>query len=631
MKERVFYLVRIYLFMVLALILAKPVFMLYNHANHPFTAHEVMQVMSHGITLDLSTALYLIVVPFLVTLLSVWLWRWNGLRQLLKGYYVLVAFLLALAFVADTSLYEFWGFKLDASVLPYLSTPKEAFASVSFWYLLIRILVIVLVAWILYKIMVLLTPVERERRRSIRQIGYSGGRSTQRGLFHISPVKMAGTRLIATVVGLLLIPLFVIGMRGGTSVSTSNVGQVYFSQNQFLNHAAVNPVFSFLSSIGKSGDYIVSYDYMTDEECRQLTDGLYYTDSTGADTLLTTQRPNIVLIVMESCGGQFTEIGGHSEITPRLNQLAHEGISFSECYANSWRTDKGMVSILSGYPSFPVTSIMKVPEKSRKMPSIARSLQQAGYQNTFYYGGDINFTNMRSYVLGTGYDQLLWKSDFSSEEQQTCQWGVRDDIMFDTLLRDIKAEKGSHWMKTLLTLSSHEPWDVPTKVLDDEVYNAFNYLDQCIGRFIDALRQTPAWQNTLVVILPDHGYRYKGIDEATRLYNHIPMLWVGGAVKQPVVIDRLCNQSDLAATLLGQLGISHDDFRFSRDILSSSYTHPVAWHTSTDCLSLYDSTGWMAYDLDAQTMIAQEGSDGQRLLQRARALLQLTSHDLKQK
>ena len=239
---------------------------------------------------------------------------------------------------------------------------------------------------------------------------------------------------------------------------------------------------------------------------------------------------------------------------------------------------------------------------------------------------------MRSYVLGTGYDRLTWKSDFSREEQTTSQWGVKDEIMFDTLLRDIKNEQtGKPWMKTLLTLSSHEPWDVPTKVLDDEVYNAFNYLDQCIGRFIDALRKTPAWQHTLIVILPDHGYRYKGIDEATRLYNHIPMLWVGGAVRQPVVIDRLCNQSDLAATLLGQMGINHDDFRFSRDILSSSYRQPMAYHTSTSCVSVYDSTGWMAYDLDANSVITSEGDDTERLLRLSRALLQLTSYDLKEK
>ena len=598
MKKRAIYLLKFYLVTIALFVVAKWAFMLV--CGDGLSVSDYATVAWHGLSLDLSTALYFFALPFLLTTISLWV---RVPRYVYLVYNGVVAIAFALAFVADTSLYPFWHFKLDASCLQYLETPTEAMASVTTWYLLGRsviLMILVLLIW----------------------VALSWWRT------HFKPVHH---RLLGTLAALLLIGPIVIGIRGGLGESTTNIGQVYFSQNQFLNHAAVNPVFSFLSSIGKSGDYIVSYDYMTDEECRKLTDGLYYTDSTGADTLLTTQRPNIVLIVMESCGGQFTEIGGHSEITPRLNQLAHEGISFSECYANSWRTDKGMVSILSGYPSFPVTSIMKVPEKSRKMPSIARSLQQAGYQNTFYYGGDINFTNMRSYVLGTGYDQLLWKSDFSSEEQQTCQWGVRDDIMFDTLLRDIKAEKGSHWMKTLLTLSSHEPWDVPTKVLDDEVYNAFNYLDQCIGRFIDALRKTPAWQNTLVVILPDHGYRYKGIDEATRLYNHIPMLWVGGAVKQPVVIDRLCNQSDLAATLLGQLGISHDDFRFSRDILSSSYTHPVAWHTSTDCLSLYDSTGWMAYDLEANSIIAHEGDDSQRQLQQARALLQLTSHDLKQK
>ena len=131
--------IRIYVFLVLVLILAKPIFMLYHQANHPFTFGDVMQVMGHGITLDLSTALYLIIVPFLLTLLSIWLWSWNGIFRLLKIYYVIIAFALSLAFVSDTSLYEFWGFKLDASVLPYLSTPKEAFASVSVWYLLVRV------------------------------------------------------------------------------------------------------------------------------------------------------------------------------------------------------------------------------------------------------------------------------------------------------------------------------------------------------------------------------------------------------------------------------------------------------------------------------------------------------------
>ena len=603
MRQRLFYLFKFYFITVLIFILAKIVFMIACREGHEFTLVDMGDVVKHGLSLDFSTALYFLIIPFLITMISVW-WKSKVLTIILKAYYLIISLAFALAFVADTSLYPFWGFKLDASCLQYLETPSEAMASVSKGYLMIRVLVFLAIVIAIDSIYKFLLNSKFPASSNLR------------------------SKIIASIIYLLLIPVMIIGIRGGFGESTTNIGQVYFSTNQFLNHSAVNPIFSFLSSTSKSGNYIVSYDYMSEQECGNLTNGLFFTNSNNADTLLTTQRPNIVLIVMESCGGQFTSLGGHSEITPNLNQLGTEGINFSECYANSWRTDKGMVSILSGYPSFPVTSVMKIPEKSRKMPSITRSLQNAGYKNTFYYGGDINFTNMRSYVLGIGYDFLRWKADYSLQDQLSCRWGVNDETMFQSLLEDIMSEKSEHWMKTLLTLSSHEPWDVPTRNLDDEVYNAFNYLDHCIGRFVNDLRKSPVWVNTLVIILPDHGYRYKGVGEMTRIYNHIPMLWIGGAVRKPTVIDRICNQSDLAATLLGQMGIAHDDFRFSRDVISSDYRYPLAYHNSTSCVSVIDSTGFIAYDLDAQTLIANESTDTERLLEMTRALLQLTSHDL---
>ena len=324
MKERALYLLKYYLVTIVLFVVAKGVFML--ACGDGLTIGDYAAVVWNGLSLDLSTALYFFGLPFLLTALSLWI-RVPRYVYLIYNGVVAVAF--ALAFVADTSLYPFWHFKLDASCLQYLETPTEAMASVTIWYLLGRLVILLILVFLIW-------------------IALSWMRT------HFKPVRH---RLLGTLGALLLVGPIVIGIRGGLGESTTNIGQVYFSQNQFLNHAAVNPVFSFLSSIGKSGDYM------------------------GAATLLTTQRPNIVLIVMESCGGQFTEIGGHPKITPRLNQLASEGVSFSECYANSWRTDKGMVSILSGYPAFPVTSIMKVPEKSRKMPSIAHSLQQAGYEN----------------------------------------------------------------------------------------------------------------------------------------------------------------------------------------------------------------------------------------------------------
>ena len=208
---------------------------------------------------------------------------------------------------------------------------------------------------------------------------------------------------------------------------------------------------------------------------------------------------------------------------------------------------------------------------------------------------------------------------------------MRDDLVFSRLLRDIKAEAPSagRWMRTVLTLSSHEPWDVPEQVLDDKVYNAFHYLDRCLGTFIDSLRQTPQWRDLLVVILPDHGVRYKDIGETTRLYNHIPMLWLGGAVRSVRSISQVCNQSDLPATLLGQLGLPHDEFTFSRDVVSRNYRRPMAYHTFVNGMTLIDADSFMAYDLDAGACLAHEGpTPPDSLLPRAKALLQLTSHDL---
>jgi phosphoglycerol transferase MdoB-like AlkP superfamily enzyme len=602
MKKRILFLLAVLILTMMFFVVAKIVFMLCNYSSQSFTVSDMALVIGHGLSLDFSTSLYVLALPFLLVVISLWL---PLSRWLFKAYFLLVAVAMALAFVADTSLYAFWNFKLDASCLQYLETPTDAVASVTRGYLIARFLIFSVISSLIFGAYYYI----EKTFRPTEKVSFSSS-------------------LKETVFFFLLIPFIIIGIRGGLGESTTNIGQVYFSQNQFLNHAAVNPVFSFLASMDKSGDYIQSYDFFSEEELRKHTAGLFDTKSEVPDTLLNTTRPNIVVVVMESCGGQFTSLGGHLEITPRLNQLADEGVFFSECYANSWRTDKGLVSILSGYPAFPVASVMKIPEKSRKLPSIAASLSSEGYAASFFYGGDINFTNMRSYVMGTGYGQLKWKADYSQEEQRSAQWGVRDDLMFGSLLDEIRNETSEHWMKTLLTLSSHEPWDVPTKELDDEVYNAFNYLDRCVGNFIDSLRQMPIWKDLLVIILPDHGYRYKGINETTRLYNHIPLIWVGGAVSKPQRIEAVCNQSDLAATLLGQMGMDHSAFTFSRDVVSRNYQRPFAYHTYNNGMTVYDSTGFVAYDLDAEKVIASEGGHTDSLLQLSRALLQQTTQDL---
>lgn len=602
MKERVGFLMKTYLWTVIVFIIAKVGFMLCCKNGHEFTTGDVWQVIAHGLSLDLSTALYALIIPFLLTIVSVWWKNEKILKWSLRIYFIIIAIAFALAFVADTSLYPFWGFKLDASCLQFLDTPGDMAASVSTGYLLLRLVILAIIAWVIYK-------------------GYPKG-----GIAAENSKLSVLSSALETAFYIICIPLIVIGIRGGLDESTTNVGQVYYSQNQFLNHSAVNPVFSFLSSFEKTANNIVDYSFYTDDECNKLMEGLYPTTSVDTDTLLTTERPNIVIVLMESAGDFL------ADVMPNLQRLKAEGINFSNCYGNTWRTDRGTVCTYSGYPSFPTSSVMKMPKKTNHLPSIASSLQQEGYHTYYLYGGDINFTNMRSYLIATGWEKLTWKADYNSEEQNSANWGVRDDITFGTLYQQITSmPQDEHYLIGFSTLSSHQPWDVPVKKYEEEVPNAFYYLDQCIGDFINKLKQTPQWKNLLIVFLPDHSIDYGPYTESEPLRNKIPLVWTGGAVKAHQDIATYCNQTDLAATLLAQLRLPHDNFLWSRDVLSKSYKYPFATHNFNNGFSLTDSTGFMAYDLESQQVMTNKSSETSRLEKMGKAILQATTKDLKEK
>lgn len=605
MKKRIAY-ISLYFFTVLLIfILQKPLFMLYNGSiEKGFGFADYMQVMVHGASLDAATAGYLTAFPFLLVLISIW-FRKFPLKKILYGYYILVAALISIIFVVDMALYTFWGFKLDASVFLYIDSPKEALASVSVGFILLRVLAILLLialnSWVLLKI----TP----------------------------SVLTATRKRIAGTAGMLLLGgvLFII-IRGGVTESTSNIGQVYFSNEPFLNHSAVNPDFSLLSSMGKSQDFASEFNFFDEEKRAALFDGLYpTTDGDSIIQVLNTKRPNILIILMEGFGGAFVEpLGGLPDVTPHFNRLSKEGIFFTNCYANSFRTDRGTVCTFSGYLGLPTASVMKIPAKSRTLPAIAEGLSKAGYKTDFLYGGDINFTNMKSYLLSTGYQRLTANTDFSLAEQTSNAWGVNDDITFEYLYNQLRNRKEEGpWHTAFLTLSSHEPFEVPYHRLEDKIPNAFAYTDECLGKFIDRLKQTPAWKDLLVICLPDHGFYYprEGSNAMPRFY-HIPLLWLGGAVKQPMQVDKIMNQTDLAATLLGQLGLEHTAFTFSRNVLGSDYKYPFAFYSFNNGFSFRDSTGVTVFDNNSGSILFDEPEADESRLDKGKAILQTVYDDL---
>lgn len=583
--------------------------MLYHALENSSSLTDYLQVILHGVLLDCTISGYLTVIPLLCVLVSIWQ-PGTVYKKILKGYFLIIAILVAAIYAVDVALYGYWGFRLDATLFFYLQSPKDAMASVPLKTFALQLVMFAAYAWVIYWLFKrLIIP-----------------------LFPSTPVhrRLGGTIGILLVGGILFIPI-----RGGITTSTANVGMVYFSKNQFLNHAAINPTFSLIASMSKQQDFAAQFNFFPEEErleryatLTQYNDSL--TNNAEKIKLLTTDRPNILIILLESFTANAIEaVGGEAGITPNLNKLSKEGITFTNMYANSFRTDRGLVAVLNGYLAQPTTSIMKYPAKSQTLPSIAKSLGEQGYTADMLYGGDINFTNMQSYFFGSGYSKITADRDFPLSSRLS-KWGANDDITFSHLYESIRErDEKTPWLSTFLTLSSHEPFEVPFHHLEDPYLNSVAFTDSCIGSFVDKLKEQPVWKNTLIVLISDHGYRYPSpmLDYEPRRF-HIPMIWLGGAVKEPAIIDIYANQTDLAATLLSQLNLPHDQFTFSRDILDAGYPK-YSFYTFSNGFGFIDSTGVSVYDNESNRPLLEEPStDSQTRLDKGKVLLQTLYDDL---
>lgn len=595
-----------YVRLVLLFLIQKPLFMLYTGAlGHGYALHDWFDVMWHGLSIDLAVAAYLTAFPLLLVIVSIWYSR-CPVKKIWIIYDCIIAVVLALIFCGDTVLYPFWGYKLDSGVFFYLRTPVEAFASIEVWQTVLALAAVLLLTWVIWRFLAIaLKPQD-------------------------IPFNTVLIRIPVTLFYLFMAPLLLLAVRGGLKESTMNVGHAYYSSDQYLNHSAVNPAFSLLSSVSKTENYSEWYDYLTESERSRLFEGLYPTSDSLTENLLNTDRPNVLVLVMEGFGGAFVNaISGIPDVSPCLDSLINQGVFFSNCYAGSFRTDRGLVCVMNGHPGLPVTSIMKLPSKSANLPSLPGKLLEKGYTTRFMYGGDINFTNMKSWLYGTGFQHVVSDIDFTPQERHTHAWGVQDGITFNRLLADISEHKDSLWFEAFLSLSSHEPFDVPYSRLDDKICNAFAYTDSCIGAFVEKLRNTPVWDNLLLVIVPDHGFRYpqEGPTYSPSVH-HIPLLWLGGAVREPKRIDRFIAQSDMAATILGQLGIDHSDFRFSRNVLAADYQYPFSFYTFNNGFCFIDSTGVTLFDDDASSCVLNDPDDSLIRIERGKAILQTLYDDL---
>lgn len=601
MWNRIKYLLSYFVLIWAYFLVQKPIFMACN-ASKDYSIGDYLSVMWHGAGLDATTTGYLTILPFVLTVASVW-FRHMPFRKIMTPYYIVVMLLISVIFVSDLSLFAFWESKLDASVFIYIDSPKNAMASVSGAYIAARVALMLGLTALMSGLLWLVTP------------------------RNLTKINMIGQQLLTTLCALPVGALLFLVIRGGIRVSTANVGDAYFSTDQYLNLSAINPAFNLFASTERQARYEDEFNFYDEERRATLMKGLYPKSDEGTEYVLNTSRPNILVIFMESFGATMIErLGGEKGVAPNLERLADEGVFFSRIFANSFRTDRGTVCTFSGYPGLPTLSLMKVSNLCQSLPNIARTLGDAGYTTDFLYGGDINFTNMQGYLRAGGFHTITSQDDFSMSDRNYSKWGVPDGLTFNRLFDMLKEREGAKkpWFTAFLTLSSHEPFEVPFKKFDDAHYNAFAYTDHCIGEFIKRFKKTPQWKNTLIVLLPDHGTPYpKEGERFSPRYFRIPMIWAGGAVSRKMTVEKIMNQTDLAATLLAQLGLKHGDFKFSRNVLSESYNSPFAFYSFVNGFCFLDNTGVSVYDNASNKVFFNVAPEGDSLrVEKGKAILQ---------
>lgn len=579
MRKRLLFLGCYLLVWMLYFILFRMIFLAYHYPQlSVLSFSDIFGIFINASSLDLSSAAYLSIIPFLLVMLSS-IFSPHIIRPIMKGYTFVLITLVSLIQTIDLEVFRAWGFHLDNTPLMYLNSPGEMIASSlsSPLWLLFFILFVVCFAFC-----------------------YMAGKWIDKSFRNMQASKIYWAPLYLGLTALLIIP-----MRGGLQLAPINQSSVYFSTIPFANQASINPFWNFMFSLLEESNSHKGnpYTMLPQEEANQLVKSMYScTSADSTSNLLNTKRPNIVLIIWESFTAKaVAALDGKPGVTPHFNNLVKEGVLFSHMYATGTRSDKGLAGILSGYPAQPTESIINIPDKSRNLSGLPNTLKDYGYNSAYYYGGEIDFFNMKSYMLNIGFQQLVSEKDFDKKDMNS-KWGAHDHVVFNRLANDLKTPK-EPFFHTIFTLSSHEPFEVPmdTKIEGDDeeskFLNSLYYTDSALSSFIKQIKQEKWYENTLVIITADHGHRMPNqsmVDHPDMF--HIPMLWLGGALaKQDTVIEEIGSQVDLPATILNQLGIPDKDYPWSKNILNQSAHHFAQCHFHDGSL-LISQKGELAFD-----------------------------------
>jgi phosphoglycerol transferase MdoB-like AlkP superfamily enzyme len=572
-RFRIHYLLRLLIFWMIYFALFRVLFIIYHHTKIPDGQHsETGLSFFYALRLDISTACAAALIPSILWIFQQF-YKNRFIHQFNLAYNTLLITLVSFLSIANIKMFGEWGTLLSARALKYLAYPQEVLAFISLWSLLLLLSSCIFFAYLGFK----------AYRKYITNFSYP-----------IENTKIKIAQIIA-------IPaLFILGYRGGLQLAPINESSAYYSNLQINNQIATNNIWYLAHSILDANDSKNPYVYMESKKAKEITADLFASSTDKTAIILKNKKPNIVVIVLESWTADLIKaLGADENITPHFEELCKDGLLFTQMYGSGFRTEQGLVSILSGFPAQPNNSIITTPSKAEKLPSLTVELSKQGYQSSFYYGGEVEFANMKSYLLNTHFGKIIDKNNFE-KDQLNSTWGAHDEFVFNKQLNGLKTEK-EPFFSVVLTLSTHEPFEVPmqTPFTGGEEQERFKkaayYTDYCLLNYFTEAKKQPWYNNTLFILVADHGHRLPkernmNFPEGRR----ITALITGGALIDSLrgkTMNKICNQNDIPAIVLSQLKLAHDGFYWSKDVFNDN-TKPFAYYSNENVL------GWITPEQD---------------------------------
>ncbi len=524
----------------------------------------IIQSLLMGLRFDAVINGYLLAIPAVVFfLMSFFYSRHIWLAKILSVFIVVVYTISFFAHVADIRWFGHGASRLTVSILQWTDTPgwmlKFIFQDLSNYPFLILFVVLIYLFYLLIK--------------KIRMVSFAG--------------QVEKTGMVRNIsVYLILFAMMFIGIRGRIAIkSPIRWGTAFFSPYNFANQLGLNPVYTFMRSwLDKKKNKDVRYNFMSDKDAvefvrQNLGIKMHNEQASPVARLITPvgnpHRYNVVFVLMESMSAKnMSRFGNSGNLTPVLDSLFDNSISFTNFYSDGNHTFNGIYSSLYGFHSLPMVHHMKDLSHQQPYNGLPGTLFASGYSTTFFTTHDEQFDNMAGFLLPNGFEKIISEKDYDRKEVLSTL-GVPDHVMFNRVLLEIdNMTKTKPFFAAMISGSNHEPLVLPENIslkthspgLEEKIVE---YADWSIGKFLSDASAHSWFDSTIFVFTGDHGGLIEGFDNYLA-FHHLPLIIYAPKIfAEPMQIHSVGGQADIFATVCGLLNISYVNNSMGIDLMNT--------------------------------------------------------------